>query len=673
MAERFIPHRSTPVRELDPRLDARLRQIENHLLGQVGSPANAAIDGWTAAGDSEDASTGIDTHRDLLGLEDDDHSQYVYLTPGETARNVIQPTLATVVPLTIKGAASQSANMIEWQDSSGLTLSSVAATGAMRAGVRDAATSTVSTALTIAHNTSGTAADGFGARQSWVLETSTTENTDAMNLTLTWAAATHASRRARAVWSIYDTAAREFMRAEADGSQAQIAFGGAVVTNHFVSLINPVSTYIPLLVRGAASQSANLSAWQTSAGVQLLSVNFDGTVSASPASFVHSSGSRILLDFTGTYTVPSASTGSIFGINGQLVVNFSNTVAPVSGVYVAQSTNAQVNIVESTISVFTQVIGQRLRAFGSGNLLGTMNGITGLLIDVWGIQNNPAGILTNATAVSISAPTTTSSGGGSVTNAVALSIGNVTGATSTNFAILTNGGTTRHLTGAVGVVGLEVRGAASQTADLQQWENSAGTTLSSVAANGNILSGLRNATTNAIDTVFAMAHNSSGTPAAGFGSRHLWCLESSTTEDRDAAAVEVSWVVATDASRTARKQFYIYDTAARECFRMEASGSAAMISFYGVGAVARPSAYTQTYSTADKTHANPTATALTDNSGGVANTTLEAISAGYVQSEVANNFADLAASNNALIADLADVKQLLNSVIDDLQSLGLFQ
>jgi hypothetical protein len=113
------------------------------------------------------------------------------------------------------------------------------------------------------------------------------------------------------------------------------------------------------------------------------------------------------------------------------------------------------------------------------------------------------------------------------------------------------------------------------------------------------------------------------------------------------------------------------------------------VGFFGVTPAARPSAYTQTYSTADKTHANPTAVALTDNTTGTANTTLQAIpdpadtpaSADALRDDIVandlpairNNFADLAASNNAIIADLADVKQLLNSVIDDLQSLGILQ
>lgn len=99
------------------------------------------------------------------------------------------------------------------------------------------------------------------------------------------------------------------------------------------------------------------------------------------------------------------------------------------------------------------------------------------------------------------------------------------------------------------------------------------------------------------------------------------------------------------------------------------------LGFFNATPVAQPGAYTQTYATADKTHANPTATALTDNTGGTANTTLQALADGTTYANdvaaIRNNFADLAASNNALIADLADVKQLVNSIIDDLQSLGL--
>lgn len=91
--------------------------------------------------------------------------------------------------------------------------------------------------------------------------------------------------------------------------------------------------------------------------------------------------------------------------------------------------------------------------------------------------------------------------------------------------------------------------------------------------------------TNAVLGVFTIGHNSSGTPAAGYGTSIVIQGQSSTTADTTMAEELVSWIVATHASRTARRVFNIYDTAAREALRMEASGSAPMIGFLGAAAV----------------------------------------------------------------------------------------
>jgi hypothetical protein len=98
---------------------------------------------------------------------------------------------------------------------------------------------------------------------------------------------------------------------------------------------------------------------------------------------------------------------------------------------------------------------------------------------------------------------------------------------------------------------------------------------------------------------------------------------------------------------------------------------AGKLGFYGVAAIVQPSAYTQTYSTASKTHPNATAAALTDNTGGTPSTTLAAIEAIYTQATIADGFASLTAMTNKNTADILAVKQLVNAVIDDLQALGL--
>lgn len=85
------------------------------------------------------------------------------------------------------------------------------------------------------------------------------------------------------------------------------------------------------------------------------------------------------------------------------------------------------------------------------------------------------------------------------------------------------------------------------------------------------------------------------------------------------------------------------------------------LAFFNATPVAQPSAYTQTYSTADKTHANPTATSVTTTSS------TSTSPFGYTQAQ-----ADaIVTAINALIVDVADVKALANSIIDDLQALGL--
>ena len=200
---------------------------------------------------------------------------------------------------------------------------------------------------------------------------------------------------------------------------------------------------------------------------------------------------------------------------------------------------------------------------------------------------------------------------------------------------------------------------------------------------------LADALTSTVDTVGILSHITTGTPAAGFGSALLFTLESSTTTEQSAGRLIYEWVVATHAIRTARSKWSVYDTAEREAIRIEASGSAPMIGVYGVEAVARPSAYTQTYSTATKTHAARIAVTLTDNSAGTANTTVEALpdpadtpaSADALRDDIVtnllpalrNNFADIVAQINALKADNDNTAQFANQMCDDHQALGWLQ
>lgn len=83
-------------------------------------------------------------------------------------------------------------------------------------------------------------------------------------------------------------------------------------------------------------------------------------------------------------------------------------------------------------------------------------------------------------------------------------------------------------------------------------------------------------------------------------------------------------------------------------------------------------ALTQTYATADATHANPTATTLTSNGVSSDNTLVDVTTTGLADPAKINaNFDDAADEINKLIADVADVKQFVNAIADILQAQGL--
>lgn len=107
-----------------------------------------------------------------------------------------------------------------------------------------------------------------------------------------------------------------------------------------------------------------------------------------------------------------------------------------------------------------------------------------------------------------------------------------------------------------------------------------------------------------------------------------------------------------------------------------ATATTQKIGFYNATPIVRPSAYTQTFATADKTMAARTAATLTNNTGGTVSTTLAAITAGaaYTQADmtaVKNALASLADQVNKIRTDDLDTANVVNSLIDDLQALGL--
>ena len=85
--------------------------------------------------------------------------------------------------------------------------------------------------------------------------------------------------------------------------------------------------------------------------------------------------------------------------------------------------------------------------------------------------------------------------------------------------------------------------------------------------------------TNTAESSMTLRANSTGTAAAGFGHKVLFQGESSTTDNRDMAAIQTEWTTATDASREASLSFLLGSAggALSSAFIMDMNGGAARL------------------------------------------------------------------------------------------------
>lgn len=137
--------------------------------------------------------------------------------------------------------------------------------------------------------------------------------------------------------------------------------------------------------------------------------------------------------------------------------------------------------------------------------------------------------------------------------------------TTTGFTIQTNSSTKRLLTCK--------HNDTTNTGAYFQCQTSSDVVVAQILETGSTVKSL-DAVTSAVTNVLTLGHESSGTPAAGFGGGLQFQLESSTTSDQNAALVAVTWGTATHATRASIYTISTYYTStAQEGIRLtSASG-----------------------------------------------------------------------------------------------------
>lgn len=240
--------------------------------------------------------------------------------------DIIQSSLSTVIPLVVKGAASQSANLQEWQDSAGNLLGRITSTGVtsfyggsnifpgdVRAGTSSYLTAALSVASRVATE-SGLVVRGFASQSANLQEWQNSAGTVLAKIT-------------PAGQIINDVTGAELISIRNAGNTKfelnQYSQGWSNTSFTFGNYYNTDSGTLPRLsvftsgagqkgaiIRGSASQTANLQEWQNSAGTILARITSSGVIGTTQNVYA----SRYYYSSNGTDTGTSIS--FIDGVNG---------------------------------------------------------------------------------------------------------------------------------------------------------------------------------------------------------------------------------------------------------------------------------------------------------------------------------------------------------------------
>jgi hypothetical protein len=265
--------------------------------------------------------------------------------------------------------------------------------------------------------------------------------------------------------------------------------------------VNPSAAEVGAVIRGSASQTANIQEWQDSNGSALLRINSRGFISG-----------------LGSYGFLTGQ--SQFDPNGNLTVNFftalqgtvlrssASTSIPVT---VRGSASQTANLQEWQSSDTT--IMARVTNIGEIVTSTTVyaNGVQNNN-SYWSFNNNGVGQIAARNATNI--PLTLKGSASQTANlqewqdsagAVVAGINNVGGYFNTNRLAIGFSSVQLGAKAIIGVssstdIGLIVRGTASQTEDLQEWQNSSGSALAGVNASGQLYTGSAGPVTNLAGT-----------------------------------------------------------------------------------------------------------------------------------------------------------------------------
>ncbi|MBA3679156.1 tail fiber domain-containing protein [Candidatus Saccharibacteria bacterium] len=334
-----------------------------------------------------------------------------------TANFNIQSAGAGSIGGIIRGAVGQTANLQEWQNSGGVALSGINASGNLFLGK-----ASTTTGLAILYNSGGSGSITLAGA-----------NPGASAYNITFPAETGTVCTTGSVCSGY---------AGSSGSGSYIQNGTVLQTTANFNIQSAGAGSIGGIIRGAVGQTANLQEWQNSAGTVLGSIasNGDGSFGANPAA-------------TGAIRIPN---------NTYIKSRNAANTADLIMLYLDTLNNTHIDSGAATViyAASTYVIGVYSNRIDArkpilvGSTSGSFGTVTNLKVGDYTTVDNLANVMLSASATTAKP--------------------------------------------------LVIQGVASQTANLQEWQNSGGTSLAAVDASGRFVA----TTLGGADTTTALCRNS---------------------------------------------------------------------------------------------------------------------------------------------------------------------
>ena len=387
------------------------------------------------------------------------------------AANTITAASASTKPLIIKGDASQSANLQEWQNSSGTVLASVASTGTIKSGAFSSPTDLGS--YINFNSTSGAMLVGIRSASDigMIVKSASSQSANLQE----WQDSTGA------VLSSVDFGgaikARYFSNRE-NSSNAYIDW-----STDTLKVTNRTASSVPFSIKGVASQSANLQEWQNSSGTVLANIDSSGNF------VIGRSGSGSLGN--GLITLQGVTAQSLYSsdntsaLNSRIIFLRGNSAGTVMSITSKGDTAHGVAALVITNGGFsTEITG-----FGyNGNIYTNLQSATAVGLTIKAASSQSANLQEWQNSSGTVLAKVQSNGVIDTSQYINMSTsGNAGIAVGGIYRIRMTNGNTRVQSGNGAITTLTVEGVASQTANLQEWQNSSGTVLASVNASGQFV------------------------------------------------------------------------------------------------------------------------------------------------------------------------------------------